>query len=1082
VTPSSGQGTSQSVTLSVSDPLGASDLATVQLLVGSSTAPANSCSVTYIARQNVFALANDAGTGNAGTLVPGQSTTIANSQCTLNGFGSSVTLSGNSLTMVVSLQFATPFAGLESGAIKNLYALPVNAAGQGPSGGIATVGTWTVPQASAGAPTVVSLAPSNGQGSLQAFTVTVADPAGASDLASVQVLIGSSTKLASACAITYSAQQNSLSLTNDAGSGTAGSVTPGQAATASNSQCSLTGTGSSIQISGTSLTLTVNLQFNVAFASLGGSATKNVYAVPLNAAGQGPAGGYVFAGTWIVPQAAVAGTVVPVSLTPASGQGMSQVFTLGATDTAGASDLAYVHMIVSDPGVLTNACWVTYVVQTRAFGLVNDAASDYVGYVTPGQAASYSNSQCTLSGTGSSIALSGNLLTMSVNLAFNSSFSKVGNGAAKTIYGYPISASGKAPAALVPMGTWTIGQSATSPPSVVSVTPSSGQGSSQAFALAVSDPLGASDLATVQLLFNTTSSNSSACSVTYIAQQGTLGLSNDAGTGYSGYVTPGQPTTTSNSQCTLAGSGSSVQSSGSSLTMTVNLHFTDGFASSGGSATKTIYALPVNAAGQGPTGGLISVGAWTVPQTVTPAPPTVGTLTPSSGQGASQAFVLTVSDPAGASDLASVQLLFGSSTGLSNACSVTYAARQNTLSLANDAGASVAGSVTPGQATTVSNAQCTLKGTGSSVALSGNTLTLTVNLQFSGAFASLGNSATKNVYALPLNAAGQGPAGGFVVVGTWTVPQTTAGPPAVVSISPASGQGSSVSFTLAVSDPAGASDLAFVQLTVGSSTALASVCSVTYIAQQNTFGLTNDAGTGYAAYTSPGQATTISNSQCTLAGSGSSVQLSGNTLTMTVSLQFASAFAGAGSGPVKNVYAVPVNVAGQGPTAGVTVVGTWTIPQLTSGGAPTPVSLTPSSGKGPSQAFALVISDSAGAADLVDVHMIVSGPAVLTNACWITYFPPANSIGLVNDSATGYAGYVAPGQAATVSNSNCTLSGSGSSVQTSGTLLTLTASLAFNSGFSKVGNGATKTIYAYPINAAGKTPSAIVPMGSWTLP
>jgi hypothetical protein len=112
----------------------------------------------------------------------------------------------------------------------------------------------------------------------------------------------------------------------------------------------------------------------------------------------------------------------------------------------------------------------------------------------------------------------------------------------------------------------------------------------------------------------------------------------------------------------------------------------------------------------------------------------------------------------------------------------------------------------------------------------------------------------------------------------------------------------------------------------------------------------------------------------------------------------------------------------------------------------------------------------------------VSGPSVLANACWITYFPASNSIGLVNDSASAYEGYVTVGQTTTITNSNCTLSGSGSSVQTSGTLLTLTASLAFKSNFATVGSGATKTVYAYPINAAGKAPSALVAMGSWTLP
>jgi len=1082
ITPSSGQGASQSFSLAVSDPLGASDLATVQLLVGSSTAAANSCSVTYIAAQKVFALSSDAGTASAGTLAPGQASTVANSQCTLNGAGSSVTLSGNSLTMVVSLQFNAAFASMGSSATKNLYALPVNAAGQGPTGGMATVGTWTVPQTPvSGTPAVVSLSPSNGAGTLQAFTLAVSDSVGASDLGSVQILVGSSAKTASACAVTYSALQNSFSLANDAGTASAGSVIPGQTSTVSNSQCSLTGAGSSAQASGTTLTMTVNLQFNVAFASLGSSATKNVYVEPVNLAGQGPAGGYVVAGTWTVPQSVASGTVIPVSLAPASGQGMSQVFTLGSTDTAGASDIATVNLVFTGPLNLTNSCWVAYSAQKSAFGLVNDAASTYVGYVSPGQAASVSNSQCTLSGVGSAVQLSGNLLTMSVNITFNSSFATRGNGAVKTAYAFPVNAAGKGPTGFVSMGAWTLGQSLSSPPAVVSVAPSSGQGASQAFALTVSDPQGASDLATVQLLFNTSTATANACLVTYIAQQGTIALSNDAGTGYAGYVTPGQATTVSNSQCTLNGTGSSIQTSGNSLTVTANLQFTTAFAGTGGSATKNIYALPVNAAGQGPTGGLAGVGTWTVPQPVSPAPPSVGAITPSSGQGASQAFVLTVSDPAGASDLSSVQLLFGSSTALANACSITYSAKQNTFSLASDAGTSVAGSLTPGQATTVSNSQCTLSGAGSSVALSGSTLTMTVNLQFSGAFAALGTSATKNIYAEPLNSSGQGPTGGLVSVGTWTVPQT-AGPPAIGSLSPATGTGTSASFVLTVSDSAGASDLASVQLLVGSSTALVNVCSVTYIARQNTFALTNDAGTGYAAYVTPGQSTTISNSQCTLVGSGSSVQLSGTTLTMTVSLQFAAAFAGAGNGPVKNVYALPLNAAGQGPSGGITLVGTWTVPQTQAGGPPTPVSLTPSSGTGSSQTFTLVVSDSAGATDVTTDHLIVSGPLTLLNACWVSYLASRSAFGLVNDAASGYVGYVAPGQAMSVSNSQCTLNGTGSTVQASGNLLTMTVNLTFKSGFSAVGNGKAKTVYAFPINAAGKGPTGLVPMGTWTLP
>ena len=203
---------------------------------------------------------------------------------------------------------------------------------------------------------------------------------------------------------------------------------------------------------------------------------------------------------------------------------------------------------------------------------------------------------------------------------------------------------------------------------------------------------------------------------------------------------------------------------------------------------------------------------------------------------------------------------------------------------------------------------------------------------------------------------------------------------------------------------------------------------------------------------------------------------------MTVNLAFSSAFAGAGNGPIKNVYAEPVDAAGQAPASGMTLMGTWTAPQTVAGGPPTPVSLTPASGQGASQAFTLVVSDSAGATDLSAVHLIVSGPMVLTNACWVTYFPQKNSFGLASDSAGAYVGYVTPGQATNVSNSQCTLSGTGSSVQASGSLLSTTMNLAFTASFSKVGNGAVKTIYAFPVNLAGKSPASLVAMGSWTLP
>jgi len=296
----------------------------------------------------------------------------------------------------VNLQFTTAFAGLGGGAVKTTFALPLTASGLGPVAGMPAVWTWTVPQpAPSGPPTVGSITPASGQGVAQSFTLVVSDPLGASDLATVQLLFGSSTAPGNACSVTYIAQKNQFALLNDVGTGYAGTLAPGQATTVANSQCTLSGSGSSVTLSGNTLTMIANLQFSTSFASLGSSATKNVYADPVNTAGQGPAAGYVQVGTWTVPRTIVTGPVVPVSLAPASGQGMSQAFSLVASDIAGASDLASVHLIVSGPAVLTNACWITYSAQNQAIGLVNDTGTAYVGYVKPGQATSYSNSGAT---------------------------------------------------------------------------------------------------------------------------------------------------------------------------------------------------------------------------------------------------------------------------------------------------------------------------------------------------------------------------------------------------------------------------------------------------------------------------------------------------------------------------------------------------------------------------------------------------------------------------------------------------------------------------------------------------------------
>src|ERR1700680_1664188 len=76
----------------------------------------NACFVLYDKPSNAFYLFSDTGGGGPGTgpLTPGSPASLSNTQCTLNGFASSGSGAGNTLTMVLSLTFRSGFAGLKT--------------------------------------------------------------------------------------------------------------------------------------------------------------------------------------------------------------------------------------------------------------------------------------------------------------------------------------------------------------------------------------------------------------------------------------------------------------------------------------------------------------------------------------------------------------------------------------------------------------------------------------------------------------------------------------------------------------------------------------------------------------------------------------------------------------------------------------------------------------------------------------------------------------------------------------------------------------------------------------------------------
>lgn len=136
VTPNSGSGANQVFSATYSDSVGYADLNVAIVLFRSTLAMAQSCQVRYY-RSHLYLL-NDAGTRTLGPLTPGSAGTLQNSQCTLNGSGSSISFSGNSMTVNVSLSFQPAFAGS-----KYIYLYVSNNSFQ--SSNWQARGAWTVP-------------------------------------------------------------------------------------------------------------------------------------------------------------------------------------------------------------------------------------------------------------------------------------------------------------------------------------------------------------------------------------------------------------------------------------------------------------------------------------------------------------------------------------------------------------------------------------------------------------------------------------------------------------------------------------------------------------------------------------------------------------------------------------------------------------------------------------------------------------------------------------------------------------------------------------------------------------------------
>jgi len=355
---------------------------------------------------------------------------------------------------------------------------------------------------------------------------------------------------------------------------------------------------------------------------------------------------------------------------------------------------------------------------------------------------------------------------------------------------------------------------------------------------------------------------------------------NIAGTGYTGYASLGQVVAlSSNGNSAVVGaSGASLNANGSAFV----------FGRSGttwalrqqiapAAANDSSFGESVALSGDGSTalvGEYNAAHVYLFSASASAGPPTVISVSPSAGAAPSQSFTAVYADLNGAADLASVRILFNAEVSAANACYVTYYPALKAMYLTNDAGTHLSAPVVPGSTTTATNSQCTLAGKGSAYGTSGNTATLTVALTFS-------RTPPENIYLYATEA--NGSSSGWQQEGTWGA---TLGPPATISVSPDAGSGKAQIFSAVYSDPNGAEDFAALRVLFNTTLSDINGCRVVYYPATNALYLANDAGAALSSPVTPGSSAQVSNSKCTLLGTGSAYSTSGNDATLAVALGF----------------------------------------------------------------------------------------------------------------------------------------------------------------------------------------------------
>ena len=187
----------------------------------------------------------------------------------------------------------------------------------------------------------------------------------------------------------------------------------------------------------------------------------------------------------------------------------------------------------------------------------------------------------------------------------------------------------------------------------------------------------------------------------------------------------------------------------------------------------------------------------------------------------------------------------------------------------------------------------------------------------------------------------------------------------------------------------------------------------------------------------------LANNQCSVNVQTASATLSGNTMSVTVSVDFNNSM-----GPILGTFLQSLDV--NGIWTGMTKISNWQTPQRdTDTIGPLHRRLAASTDAGSSATYSLTASHTSGFGSLVVMHVRISSEIVDKPACHLVYFPIPDTLNLINDAGTALVSPtdVPTGSGTPLSNSVCTLNPAAVVATKGGTAATVNLPVTFKPSY-----------------------------------